>query len=337
VRLAALVESPDHVCCRYRLRAFEPLLERAGHTLTLIALPRSIWSRWRLFRSLGAYDVVILQRKLLARFEMTLLRRHARQLLFDFDDALWLRDSQSPKGFNSRRRRNRFRFTVRSCDAVVGGNAFLSDNAARWAGAQRCTVIPTCVDSARYPLAKHSAPPGSAQLVWVGSTSTLRGLERARPILETLGREIPGLALKLICDCFFTLEHLPVHPVPWSEATEAIEIAAADIGLSWVPDDPWSRGKCGLKMLQYLAAGLPVVANPVGVQSEMVRHGETGFLASTVDEWLQAVRALASDPALRRRMGAAGRRLVEAHYRVECGGEKWVRLLRSLEDVRVPA
>jgi glycosyltransferase involved in cell wall biosynthesis len=337
VRLAALVESPDHVCCRYRLRAFQPLLERAGHTLTLIALPRSIWSRWRVFRSLRAYDVVILQRKLLARFEMTLLRRHARQLLFDFDDALWLRDSQSPKGFDSRRRRNRFRVIVRSCDAAIAGNAFLSEHAARWAGAQRCRVIPTCVDTTHYPLAKHSAAPGSAELVWVGSTSTLRGLEKARPILEALGREVPGLALKLICDRFFTLQHLPVHPRSWSEATEAVEIADADIGVSWVPDDPWSRGKCGLKVLQYLAAGLPVVANPVGVQPEMVRHGETGFLASTIDEWLQAVRALASDPSLRRRMGAAGRRLVEAHYRVECGGEKWMRLLRSLEDVRVPA
>jgi glycosyltransferase involved in cell wall biosynthesis len=165
----------------------------------------------------------------------------------------------------------------------------------------------------------------------------LRGLERARPILEALGREVPGLKLKLICDHFLTLQHLPVHPCSWSEATEAAEIAAADIGLSWVPDDPWSRGKCGLKVMQYLAAGLPVVANPVGVQTEMVRHGETGFLASTIDEWVQAVRTLARDPTLRRRMGAAGRRLVEANYRVECGGEKWVRLLRSLEEVRVPA
>jgi glycosyltransferase involved in cell wall biosynthesis len=273
----------------------------------------------------------------LSRFETTLLRRHARRLLFDFDDALWLRDSQSSKGFESRRRQNRFRFIVRACDAVIGGNSFLAENAARCAGARRCRVIPTCVDSAHYRLAKHIAAPGNAELVWVGSASTLRGLERARPILEALGTEVSGLKLKLICDRFLTLQHLPVHPCSWSEATEATEIAAADIGLSWVPDDPWSRGKCGLKVLQYLAAGLPVVANPVGVQSEMVRHGETGFLASTIDEWVQAVRALAYDSTLRRRMGAAGRRLVEANYQVECGGERWVRLLRSLEEVRVPA
>ena len=337
MRLAALVESPDHVCCRYRLRAFQPLLERAGHTLTLLPLPRSVWSRWRLFRSLCAYDAVILQRRLLSRSETTLLRRHAQRLLFDFDDALWLRDSQSSKGFESRRRRNRFRFIVCSCDAVIGGNSFLSENAARWAGAQRCTVIPTCVDNARYPLARHSSPPGSAELVWVGSASTLRGLERARPILEALGREVPGLKLKLICDRFLTLQHLPVLPCSWSEATEAADIAAADIGLSWVPDDPWSRGKCGLKVLQYLAAGLPVVVNPVGVQTEMVWHGETGFLASTTEEWVWAMRTLAEDPALRRQMGTAGRRLVEAHYAVKCGSEKWLRLLRSLEEIRVSA
>ncbi|MGH7221957.1 MAG: glycosyltransferase, partial [Gemmataceae bacterium] len=105
------------------------------------------------------------------------------------------------------------------------------------------------------------------------------------------------------------------------------EIARADIGISWIPDDSWSRGKCGLKVLQYLAAGLPVIANPVGVQVEMVKHGETGFLAQTPAEWIEAVRRLAQDPELRIRMGRAGRRLVETRYSVAVGAASWVRLL----------
>ncbi len=117
---------------------------------------------------------------------------------------------------------------------------------------------------------------------------------------------------------------------PWTEAGEASEIAAGDVGVSWVPDDDWSRGKCGLKVLQYMAAGLPVVANPVGVHAEMVRDGETGFLAATTEQWVEAVGRLAHNPELRRRMGRAGRQLLEAKYTVSRGSAHWLNLLDGL-------
>ena len=99
-----------------------------------------------------------------------------------------------------------------------------------------------------------------------------------------------------------------------------------------MPDDPWSRGKCGLKVLQYQAAGLPVVANPVGVQTEFVRDGQTGFLATTTEEWVSAIRQLAGDAETRRRLGAAGRRQVEAGYSVAAGAAKWVAALGRLAE-----
>jgi glycosyltransferase involved in cell wall biosynthesis len=173
------------------------------------------------------------------------------------------------------------------------------------------------------------------RLVWVGSSSTLQGLERFRDTLEAVGRAVPGVRLKLICDRFMTLDNLPVDAVPWSAAAESAEVAAADVGIGWVPDDPWSRGKCGLKVLQYQAAGLPVVANPVGVQAAFVRDGETGFRAETTDDWVSAVRRLAEDPDLRRRLGAAGRRQVEERYSVAAGGRLWVEQLdRMLRPAR---
>src|SRR5262249_30819219 len=155
-----------------------------------------------------------------------------------------------------------------------------------------------------------------AQLVWIGSSSTLRGMERIQPLLENLGKRQPGLEWKIICDRFLTLRALPVLRCPWSETSEAAELAQADIGISWLPDDLWSRGKCGLKILQYMAAGLPVVANPVGMQAALVRDGETGFLVRTEEEWHDAIARLAVDPALRRRMGLAGRALVETRFNV---------------------
>ncbi|HJT77636.1 MAG TPA: glycosyltransferase family 4 protein, partial [Gemmataceae bacterium] len=327
MRLTALVDGPEHVCCRYRVAAFRPFLEAAGHSLDLHPWPRPWWSRWRLLRELRGTEALLIQRRLLPGWQVALLRRAARFLLFDFDDAVFLRDSYAPRGPHSPRRLRRFAGVTRAADAAVAGNTFLRDAAARWAGAGRVEVIPTCVDPERYPVAEHLRAGEGVQLVWIGSSSTLRGLEAVRPLLEEVGRRCPGLRLKLVCDRFLELRHLPVLACPWSEAREAPELAAADVGISWVPDDDWSRGKCGLKVLQYMAAGLPVVANPVGVQAEIVRHGETGFLVDSPEGWAAAVGRLARDPALRRRMGKAGRRVVEAEYSVRAGAARWLALL----------
>ncbi len=330
MRVTALVDSPGHVCCRYRLAAFRPFLEAPGHHLDLLALPTNPWGWFRLGRDLRAADAVILQRRLLPGWRLRMLRRAARILLYDFDDAVFLRDSFAPKGLHSARRLGRFAAIVRQADIVVAGNAYLAGEAARWAVPGSVHQIPTCVDPDAYPLAEHARPAGHAQLVWIGSSSTLQGLERARPILERVGQRLPGLRLKLVCDRFLNLRHLPVLACPWSQAGEPAALADADIGISWIPNDLWSRGKCGLKILQYMAAGLPVVANPVGVQAEMVRHGQNGFLAETPEQWAEAIAALARDPALRRRMGAEGRRRLETDYGLTTGAARWLDLLRGL-------
>ena len=338
MHLTALVEGPEHVCCRYRVAAFRPALERAGHQLDVRPRPRQWWEWFRLARELGHTDAILLQRRLLQRWQLWLLRRAAPRLLFDFDDAVFLRDSYAARSLHSPGRLRRFAATVRAADLVIAGNDFLAAQAAQLTARTRVHIIPTCVDPARYPVAAHADRGGAGvRLVWVGSASTLQGLEAIRPLLETLGQATPGLRLKLICDRFLELTHLPVEPCPWSEAAEAAEIAAGDIGISWIPDDDWSRGKCGLKILQYMAAGLPVVANPVGVHPEMVRHGATGFLAETPAEWTEAIRTLAHDVNLRRRMGAAARRRVERDYSVAAGASKWAALLGGLSVRREAA
>ncbi|MBN9117880.1 MAG: glycosyltransferase family 4 protein [Planctomycetes bacterium] len=346
MRLVALAESESHVCCRYRLTAFRGALAAAGHTLDVRPLPQSLLGRLQLGRDLTSYGAVILQRKLLPRWAIGLLRRRVRRLLFDFDDAVWLRDSYSAKGFDDPKRAARFRVTVGACDLVIAGNEYLAAEARKFVPAVRLRVIPTCVDVAKYvvrslrdriPKTGHgvTGPHEALRLVWVGSSSTLKGLERFAPTLSAIGRAVPGVRLKLVCDRFAEFPPLPVERCVWAEATEAAEIAAADVGIGWVPDDPWSRGKCGLKVLQYQAAGLPVIANAVGVQSDFVRDTETGIRATTTDEWVNAVRALAADPALRSRLGAAGRKQVEERFSVEAGARLWVdALARFAGDAR---
>lgn len=330
MHIVGLVEHPQHVCARYRLAALRPYLEAEGHRLDLLAVPKWQIARLRLWLGLGRYDVVVLQRRLLSSLHRLLLRRYARRLVFDYDDAVFLRDSYSGRPLESPIRRRRFASVIHAADAVVAGNDFLAAEAVRYANPERIYTIPTCLDPRSYSKAEHRAVGSGATLVWIGSSSTLQGLERQRDLLERLGAAIPGLRLKLICDQFFRLQQLSVQACPWSAASESAELAAADIGISWLPDDDWSRGKCGLKVLQYFAAGLPVVANRVGMHLELIRHGETGYLADTPSQWVEAVRRLAHDPELRRRMGRNARRMVEDRFSVAVAAKAWSGLLRGL-------
>ncbi|HEV3440056.1 MAG TPA: glycosyltransferase family 4 protein [Gemmata sp.] len=332
MRLVALVESEDHVCCRYRLAAFRAPLAQAGHHLDIHPLPRSTFRRLAIGRRLEDAEAVVVQRKLLPRWTVALLRRRVRRLIFDFDDAVWLRDSYASRGFDDPKRALRFQAIIHACDLVVAGNEFLAAEAARYTSANRIVVIPTCVEPANYPVSTH-AHRNHPQLVWVGSESTLRGLKRFTQTLSAIGHSIPGIRLKLICDRFLHIPDLAVNACIWRQDTEAAEIAAADIGISWVPDDPWSRGKCGLKILQYQAAGLPVITNPVGVHTNMIRDGTTGFAAVSTEEWVAAATRLVSNPELRRQLGMAGRRQVETSYSVMAGTQNWLIALDRMAGI----
>jgi glycosyltransferase involved in cell wall biosynthesis len=333
MNLLALVESPDHVCCRYRIRAFAPALERAGCSLICEGIERGVVARTLQLARTSRFDVVILQRKLLPAWQLRILRRSARRLVFDFDDAVLYRDSNDPRGQDDPRRRHRFAATVQAADTVVAGNDFLADCALRsGARVENVHVIPTCVDTRRYPLARHDPATGGTELVWIGSSSTLKGLEQPRAIWQALAAAVPGLRIRVICDAYPRDFPLPVVPVTWDETDEARQISAGQIGVTWLPDDLWSRGKCGLKILQYQAAGLPVVANPVGCHEEMIRHGATGFLATRPEEWVESVRQLARDRDFRLRMGHAACLAVERDYSVAAWSRTFVR--STTGDVR---
>lgn len=304
----ALVESVEHVCVRYRLAPFG---------FRLVPLAPKLLGRLRQYRQAMRADAVILQRTLLPRFELNYLRNHAKRLIFDFDDAIWRRDSYCRKTHSAKRQR-RFDQTVAAADAVVAGNDFLAQRAGD------AYVIPTCVDEVVLRPKDH-VKSSTLKLVWVGSGSTLRSLEALAPVFRALSQAFPDLGLRLICDRFFDVG-LPTECVPWSAATESEQIASSDIGIAAMPDDDWSRGKCGVKVLQYLACGLPVIANPVGVHQSML---PAECLAATPADWVAIVRRL-HDPAERNRLGAEGRRLVAERYSLAAGRRAWGEVFASL-------
>lgn len=322
-RVLAITSNLAQASSRLRVAALvEPLAAR-GFALDLFALPRRWSERRDLLRSAGDYHAVLLQRKLLDPWNWRLLRRHARRVIFDIDDAV-LYHPHRVGPYSRLRTAMRFSATVRNADHVVAGNRYLADLFAR----PGCSamILPTVIDAGRYRVKRH-APTCGPRLVWIGSRSTLPYLRRFLPALEIAARRIPGLRLMTIADATVRSSILPVEHVPWSLDGEADALCRGDIGIAPTPLDRWTLGKCGFKIVQYMAAGLPVIASPVGANAAMVRPGETGLLPPRPEDWPDAIAALAGDTDLRRRMGAAGRARVERHYRLDDAADTWAAVL----------
>jgi glycosyltransferase involved in cell wall biosynthesis len=203
-----------------------------------------------------------------------------------------------------------------ACDHLLAGNGFLAAAAACHNPA--VTVVPTCIDAGHYA-GDHPKPRDSVDLVWIGSRSTRKYLVEALPALRLAAARVPRLRLKIIADFDLPDAGLATLAIPWSAATEARELGAAHIGIAPMRDDDWSRGKCALKVLQCMAAGLPVVSSAAGANAEIVLAGETGYLVGDDAAWAARIAELAGDATLRERLGAAGRRRASADYSLTAG------------------
>lgn len=304
-----IAANAEEASTRVRIGQVLPRLEGESVRGRLAVLPRRSSGRWAFFRGLSEADVVVVHRKLFGRLEFAFLRRNARRLVFDFDDAVMMRDSFQAVA-PSRRRAARFANTVRKADAVIAGNLYLKDRALEAGARGEVRVIASAVDPARYP-------PGETReihpvvLGWIGSRVTLPYLEDVLPSLEILASATPPCSLRIIADAFPATRELPVDSRPWSEAEEGKLLASIDIGLMPLRDDAWARGKCGYKILQYFAARKPVIASPVGVNPDLVLPGVTGLLASTAGEWAESAARLATEPDTRHAMGRSGFALLE--------------------------
>lgn len=336
-RLLAFSQGPDFVCYRYRLGAFAAALDAGGWHLELLGRPRTTIEFAAALQRMRGADAVVVQRRLLDWPKATLVRQAARTLIYDVDDAVFCRDSNDARSPAAPLRWRRFRRMVRLADATLAGSSHLVAEAARCTEPGRVHRVPTCVDPHGYTRATHDSPAGTARLVWIGSRSTMPSLVEARECLEAAAAAVPGMSLTVICDACPDLGGIPLLARAWSEATEAQDLATADIGIAWLPDHPWSLGKCGLKVLQYMAAGLPVVANGIGIHRALIEHGVTGYLADTPAEWRAAIHTLAESPTLRQRMGAAARARVDGDWSVRAWGPRLAAILTHAADGRAAA
>ncbi len=337
---------------RFRIEEWEPLLRERGVEITyapfeseqlhqllyqtgsigrkLAHVTRQFARRFSVINSARQYDAVYVFREgaLLGPplFEW-LIKRKRVPMVFDFDDAIFVSYRSPSNGYLSYLKFAAKTNTIcRLASHVMVGNPYLADYARQFN--PRVTMIPTTIDTEKYTVQPKEAV--EAPLIgWTGSFSTVQHL-------DTLGRALQKLAqrerfrLRVIGTPEYRLEGVDVEAMRWRAKTEVDDLRAVDIGVMPLPNDAWSKGKCGLKALQFMALGIPTVCSPVGVNTEIIQDGENGLIADTEDEWVEKLSQLLRSVELRRRLGLAGRATVERTYSAIAQAPRVYEVLESI-------
>ena len=279
-------------------------------------------------------------------FEWIIAKVLKKKIIYDFDDAIWLPDQnkESPI-WRWLKWRSKVGSICKWSWKVSVGNEYLADFARKYN--ENVVVVPTVVDTGvhfkgvrnqsdyvKTPSDKKSeisliaGQSGRLIIGWTGSHSTLQYLDLILPSLQQLEKEI-DFEFRVIANKDPKLPLKNYSFIPWKKESEIEDLATIDIGVMPLPDDEWAKGKCGFKLIQYLALEIPAVASPVGVNSDIIYHNETGFLARTTKEWTESLRKLLGDESLRAEMGKKGRALIEKKYSVQSQKDAFLGLFET--------
>lgn len=361
MRLLALVPSiyDKNPSQRYRIEQWEPALRRMGVEISyrpfedealnrvlyqpgqmrrkVELILRALARRARGMREVRGFDAVYILREtaLLGPpvFER-MIRRTGVPFIFDFDDAVFVPYVSPSNGYLSYLKfPGKTRTICRLAAHVMAGNEYLAAYARQVN--ENVSVIPTTVDTEKYTVEEKRTPESLRRrtdvpiIGWTGSYSTAQHLQTLGSALRRLS-ERERFRLRVIGAPGFEMEGVDVEVMPWRSETEVADLRPIDIGIMPLPEDPWSKGKCGMKALQYMGLGIPTVCSPVGVNSDIIRDGENGMLAATEQEWVEKLTALLHAPALRERLGQAGRATVEADYSAAVQAPRVFRIIESV-------
>lgn len=322
MKLLVLSNNPERASFRERIGVHLKRLTDAGLTCRVERIPTSYRKRWRLFQQAGCFDAVLIHKKTLNMIDAWFLRKLSHRILYDFDDAVMYNPQHPDRDWTSRFRP--FERTIRLADCVIAGNAYLAEQARSFG--RTIHILPTGLDVRAYDAQEGKFSDGKVRLVWIGSRSTLRYLEEIKPALEKIGQGNSFVVLRIIADQFLDFKHLPVEKCIWSLDTQAQRLQECDIGLAPLPDNRFTRGKCGFKILQYFAAGLPAVVSPVGVNRTLIEESGGGFSAWTIEQWHQSIQRLIHNEPLRKELGQQARTFVQ-RYDHRIIGEQFCRIV----------
>jgi len=329
MKVLFLIQGFSVAASRYRVLQFIPFLKSKGVEATVSLYPRTLKENFQFFKNLSRYDIVFLQRKRFNQPRLGLLRRRAKRIIYDFDDSVMYRNSKAKDPLSSTRKR-RFVQMIKHSDFVIAGNEFLRREILPIHA--NVEVIPSAIDEERYHLKTYSVQQGRVTLGWIGDHGSIHYLEKMKPIFESIGEKHPHVDLKIVCDTFLDCDRMNVIKKKWSPEEEVADLQGFDIGLMPLMDDPWSWGKCGLKIIQYQGVGVPVVCTPVGINRDLVEDGLNGYYATTPSEWEQKLSLLIENPKLREQMGRQGRKRVLENYTCQTCAPRLFSVLNRLVE-----
>lgn len=294
---------------------------------------KGIFKRFFLIFSIHRYDLVFIHRETCfiggAFFEFIYSNLN-RNIIFDFDDAIWLRDvSKANDSLGWLKHPEKTSKIISYSKLIIAGNAYLAKYAKKYNS--NVVIIPTTIDINYHYRKNQKSLKDKIIIGWTGSSTTNRHLKILLSVIHKLKIHYKEKIM------FVMISNIPLEDtlglinfIPWNKQTEIDDLLNFDIGIMPLPDDEWTRGKCGFKGLQYMALEIPTIMSPVGVNTEIIQDGENGFLAATEQEWIQKLSLLIESPELREKLGKAARKTIVEKYSVEANKQKYLDAFNSV-------
>jgi glycosyltransferase involved in cell wall biosynthesis len=294
-----------------------------------LVLTKGFMKRFFILFKLREYDFVFIHREASPAgppiFEWLLARVLRKKIIYDFDDAIWQTDRLTESTLlRLIKWRSKVGTICKWSYKVSCGNEYLQRYARQFNS--NSFVNPTTIDTNkvhnRY-LHSHNRNQNVITIGWTGTHSTLKYLKEVETIFVRILDCNPHVEVTIIADKKPSFE-FAFTLIPWSKETEINDLLTFDIGVMPLPNDEWSQGKCGFKILQYMALGIPAIASPVGVNSQIIKDGVSGFLCNDEEEWFTKLTLLIHDKNLQRKLAIAGHEVVQKHYSVESNARNFL-------------
>lgn len=285
-------------------------------------------------KRMNEFDIIFVHREALLTASTYFERKFAKstaKVVFDFDDAIWLPNvSSGNKALQMLKNPSKTEDIINCADMVFAGNAYLAEYASSFC--KNVKVIPTTIDT-EYHKRKKQNTSERICIGWTGTETTRKYLEMVKPVFQKLTSKYGNkIYFKVICDQPWHAEGIELKNEMWKKQTEIEQLEEIDIGVMPLTDDQWSRGKCGFKGLQYMSMESATIMSPVGVNTDIVSHGENGFLASSEEDWYEQLSTLIENKELRLQIGKAGRKTIEEKYSVTATKDLYLKFLNELID-----
>lgn len=304
---------------RFRVRPFVELARKRGVDAAWRRYPKTVFQRIGFFALLPRTPVIVLQKKLVSGAELSLLQSRAGKLVFDFDDALWAKHPNQGEagGRGDERELKRLLRVCAGVDRVVAGNNFLAEKVR--GVARRVDVLPTPLDTDAY-VPGDGEKTGKPVVGWMGTSGNLFFLPEVFAALQPMAG---WFDVSVVSDGEFAIPGgFGGGCTRWTPEDELCRLQAMDIGLMPLSDDEYTRGKCGFKLLQYMACGVVPIASDVGFNRDIITHGKDGFLAAAPGEFAEYVQRLVQDSDLRVEMARRARRTVVERFSLNAAARR---------------